>query len=259
MERGYSAVVVDIHNHILPGIDDGPKSMDEALLLVKNAEENGVTHIIATPHLNDKYCTNAQVIKEAIVELRRAIAKSNISIEVLLGQEIHFYKAMNVDKTNELVTLGDNGNYLLLELPNDHLPHYTFELLFRLLQKGYLPIIPHPERNVVLRKKKQKVYELVEKGAFIQVTASSVIGIDGYAAKRFTNDLIKHNLVHFIASDAHHHEEYPFLLVQAYQEVRKRFSERQSIYFIENAKHVKNGTALHTLPPIPFKKWKESY
>lgn len=252
-------MIVDIHNHILPGIDDGPKLMEEALLLVKNAEANGVTHIIATPHLNDKYYTNALVIKEAVDELRRAISLNQLPIEVLLGQEIHFYNAMNVDKTNEFVTLGDNGNYLLLELPNDHLPHYTFELLFRLLQKGYLPIIPHPERNVVLRKKKQKVYELVEKGALIQVTASSVIGIDGYAAKRFTNDLIKHNLVHFIASDAHHHEAYPFLLVQAYQEVRKRFSDRQLSYFMENAKRVINGTALYALPPIPFKKWKESY
>ncbi|MFJ7971644.1 tyrosine-protein phosphatase [Psychrobacillus sp. NPDC096389] len=247
-------MIVDIHNHILPGLDDGAQTMEDAILLAANAVENGVTHIIATPHHNEKYWNDPKQIKEAVLNLTREIALKKIPIKILPGQEINFYNGMHGDIGDQLLTLANSGKYILIEFPNYQLPSFLFDILFQIQLKGFIPIIVHPERNLVLRKNKQLVYELVTKGALIQITASSLIGVDGFKIKKYTRDLLNHNLVHFISSDSHHHLSRPFLLKEAYQYVQKKFSEKLLTYFIENAKHVLFGTEFQPLTPIGFKK-----
>lgn len=246
-------MIVDIHNHILPGLDDGPKSMDEAILLVKNAAANGVTQIIATPHRNSTYSNDVTEIKEAVKNLNEEIALEDIPVEVFIGQEIHLTNFLDMDKMGELLTLAGSGKYILVELPDDHFPLFTYDVIFQLQLKGYIPIIPHPERNVILRRRKEMLYELVTKGVLVQITASSLIGKQGRTKKNYSIDLIKHNLVHFIASDAHECKHRPFLIETAYKFIDKKFSTNKRNYFIDNARHVLFGTEFKPLPPIGFK------
>ncbi|MBB4824905.1 protein-tyrosine phosphatase [Sporosarcina luteola] len=245
-------MIVDIHNHVLPGLDDGAQSMEEAILLVRNAAEEGVTHIIATPHQNGMYTNDASRILKAVEELNREIANTNIAIEVLPGQEVHFFSCMDADKSGELVTLANKGKHILVELPDDHFPLFTYDVLFQLQLKGYTPILAHPERNRILRNRKQKLYELVAKGVLIQLSASTVVGKKGRSAKRYAEELMEHRLVHFISSDAHDPIDRPFALGKAYQHIRKRFSVDVEDYFKRNAKCVVEGDECKPLPPIDF-------
>ncbi|QFF99875.1 hypothetical protein PB01_14155 [Psychrobacillus glaciei] len=248
-------MLVDIHNHILPGLDDGAQSMEEAILLAANAVANGVTHIIATPHhLNGKYMNSSIVVKEAVASIFRELSNKNIPVKILPGQEIHLTPNILEDLDNNLLTLANSGKYILIELPYNHIPAQTLESFYQIQLKGYIPIIAHPERNSELRRNKQLLYEFVNKGALIQITASSLIGANGRSLKMYTKKLIKHNLVHFISSDAHHYVKRPFLLKKAYQYVEKKFSESHVTYFSENAKHVLFGTEFLPLPPVGFKK-----
>jgi protein-tyrosine phosphatase len=246
-------VLVDIHNHILPGLDDGAQSMEEAILLAADAVANGVTHIIATPHhLNRNYMNSSLEVKEAAATLYRELSRKNIPVKILPGQEIHLTANILEELDNNLLTLANSGKYILIELPNNHIPSYTLEFFYQIQLKGYIPIIAHPERNSVLRRNKQLLYEFVCKGALIQITASSLIGVNGRSLKKYTNLLIKHNLVHFISSDAHHYLKRPFLLNKANNYIKKNFSLDLVTYYIENAKHVIFGTEFLPLPPIKF-------
>ncbi|KOO51982.1 tyrosine-protein phosphatase [Viridibacillus arvi] len=248
-------MLVDIHNHILPGLDDGPKSIEEAVLLAENAVSNGITHIIATPHHHDgKYMNPSSVVEEAVVNLNKELDERLIPLEILPGQETHIYNTLIADLNNDLITLANSGKYILIELPINHIPPFTFDILFQIQLKGFIPIIVHPERNMVFRKDKQKLYDLVNKGTLVQVTASSLIGVNGRAIKKYIKYLIKHNIVHFISSDAHHYLKRPFLLKAAYQYIREKFSEGHVSYYSENAKHVINGTSFQPKRPISFKK-----
>ena len=246
-------MLVDIHNHILPGLDDGAQSMEEAILLAADAVANGVTHIIATPHhLNRNYMNSSLEVKEAAATLYRELSRKNIPVKILPGQEIHLTANILEELDNNLLTLANSGKYILIELPNNHIPSYTLEFFYQIQLKGYIPIIAHPERNSVLRRNKQLLYEFVCKGALIQITASSLIGVNGRSLKKYTNLLIKHNLVHFISSDAHHYLKRPFLLNKANNYIKKNFSLDLVTYYIENAKHVIFGTEFLPLPPIKF-------
>ncbi|MEK5481726.1 tyrosine-protein phosphatase [Viridibacillus sp. FSL R5-0888] len=251
-------MLVDIHNHILPGLDDGPKSIEEALLLATDAVENGITHIIATPHHHDgKYMNSSSVVEEAVFNFNKELYERSIPLEILPGQETHIYNSLISDLNKDLLTLANSGKYILIELPINHIPTYTFDILFQIQLKGYIPIIVHPERNMVFRKDKQKLYDIVNKGSLVQVTASSLIGVNGRAIKRYIKYLVKHNIVHFISSDSHHHIKRPFLLKAAYQYVREKFSEGLVSYYSENAKHVINGTSFQPKRPISFKKGRD--
>lgn len=249
-------MLVDIHNHILPGLDDGPESLEKALLLAENAVANGITHVIATPHhLSTKYRNSSLKVKEAIASLYRELSQRNIHLKILPGQEIHLSVNVLEELENDLLTLANSGKYLLIELPNSYIPTHTLEVIYKIQLKGYIPIIVHPERNIVLRKNKQLLYEYVCKGALIQITASSLLGLDGRSLKKCTKELIKHNLVHFISSDAHHYLKRPFLLKNAFEYVKKEFSESHLIYFCENSSHIVYGNEINPLPPISFKNY----
>lgn len=247
-------MLVDIHNHILPGLDDGPESIEEAILLAKNAVANGVTHVIATPHhTNRKYVNPPLTVKQATKWLNAALLEQSIPLHISCGQEIYFHNDMLHDIEVNLLTLGGKGTYILLELPSNYFPAFIFDVLLELQFSGYIPIIVHPERCGFLKKDKQLGYELVRRGALFQVNASTIVGANGLSMKKFAKELIKHNLVHFIASDAHHYKNRPFLIKDAYKYIQTKFSAQYVTYFMHNAKHVLEGSHLQPIPPIGFK------
>jgi protein-tyrosine phosphatase len=242
-------MIVDIHNHILPGLDDGPKNWEETISLAKQAVETGINHVIATPHHKhvhrEHFYENDHLnIVEQVKKANKMLKEKKIPLTVYPGLEIHLYEEIlnELDtKLESFLTLNDNGKFLLIELPCHYYPSHTEEALKGIQKKGFIPIIAHPERNRVLRSNPEKIYSLVQEGALVQITAGSVTGQHGRRLKNFSLHLLDHELVHFVASDAHHHIRRKFELVSSYEYINGNFSIELSRYLKDNAVHILEG------------------
>lgn len=231
-------MLVDIHNHILPGLDDGAATLDHSLLLIANAAANGINHIIATPHQDETYKNKSSTVYTKVREMNALLLEKNIPVTLYAGMEILLNESI---LDNHLLTLANSGKYLLIELPNNYLPPYLFDVIYKLQLKGLIPIIAHPEKNPFLMKNKDKVLEIVARGALLQITAGSILGKNGRKIKAFSKQLIKEQFVHFVASDAHSLRHRPFLLAKAYEHIEHIYGSDLVDYFKENAKHVLIG------------------
>lgn len=251
--KGVKLIIVDIHNHVLPGLDDGPTNVEEAIELAGNAVANGITHLIATPHHgNGNFNNNGPTIKYLVNKLNEHLKRAQMPITILEGMQVHLTERLLSGIPENLVTLAGSGKYLLIELPENEIPHYTAEVFFKMQLQGYIPIISHPERHTAIRKDPNRLFELVKWGAFVQINASSLKGGNGRGLQKFTLKLCKHRLVHFMASDAHNPTQKPFLLPSAYIYMQRKTSLKFVDYLKKNAEHVLKGTEFHPLPPIRF-------
>jgi protein-tyrosine phosphatase len=177
--------MVDIHCHILPGIDDGAKTVEDSIIMARHAEKEGIHTIIATPHLNSQYNNRKDLILERVESLNQSLQESRVNVRILAGQEPRIYGELIEDfERNEIQTL-NNSQYLFIEFPSNHVPRYTEKLLFDIQMKGLTPIIVHPERNLELMEQPEILYRLVDKGALTQVTASSLCGYFGKKNQKF--------------------------------------------------------------------------
>jgi len=208
--------MIDLHCHLLPGIDDGPKDMDAALALARQAVDDGITHAIVTPHIHHGRWENSIAgIAEAVAEFRVALKTANIPLtlgaagEVRIGPEI-----LSMLPANELPFLGqfDGRRVLLLELPHSHIPPGTDKIIAWLLKQNVLPMIAHPERNKDVLRRFDKIQPLIELGCLFQVTAGSVCGQFGEAAQERAEQLLEQGVVTVLASDAHHVGRRPAIL-----------------------------------------------
>lgn len=242
--------MIDLHCHILDGIDDGAQDMDASMNMIKHAVNEGITRIIATPHhKNGKYENVASSIKDKVIELNKKIKEQNLPIEILAGQEPRIYGELLEDYENgEILTL-NHSKYLFIELPSNHVPRYTQKLLFDIQLAGLIPIIVHPERNSEIIENPSILYKLVGQGAATQITASSVTGHFGKKIKKFSLQLIEVGQAHFIASDAHNLSGRTFRLREAYNEIEKEFGLEVVYLLQENAELVvENQTILRQAP-----------
>lgn len=248
--------MIDIHCHILPGIDDGAKDLNDSLIMAKHAANEGIHTIIATPHLNHHYDNRKSLIETKVVELNKALQEENIDIEILVGQEPRIYGEILADyEKNEIQTL-NNSQYLFIEFPSSQVPGYTEKLLFDIQMKGLTPIIVHPERNAELMERPEKLYNLVQKGALTQVTASSLGGYFGKKIKTFSEQLIEANLTHFIASDAHNVGNRSFKMSEAFHLIEKTYGNDYVYLFKENAELLVEGKNIMKEIPEQVKKKK---
>lgn len=235
--------MIDIHSHILPGVDDGPKTMEQSLEMAKLALEDGITTIIATPHhLNGSYENTKDSIFIEVDKLNEALNKAQIPLKVLPGQETRIYGEMveNI-KDGEILTLNNSNQYVFVELPSNHVPRYTNQLLYDIQLLGLTPIIVHPERNAELIETPDLLYKLVKNGSLTQVTAASLTGHFGKKIKKFSNELIHFNLTHFVASDAHNTTSRSFKLREAMEQVEKEFDQSTRFLLQENAEILVQG------------------
>ncbi|MEC0344802.1 tyrosine-protein phosphatase [Peribacillus frigoritolerans] len=248
--------MIDIHCHILPGVDDGSVDMKESLNMARKAVEAGITDIFATPHhLNEKYVNFKKDIINRAVRLNESLRQNNIPLIIHLGQEVRIHRDIFTSlEKEEILTLNDNGKYLLLELPSGRVPTYTQEVIYELLLKGITPIIVHPERNKELIENHKLLFELVQEGALTQLTSSSIIGLFGKNVKSFSNKIIDHNLAHFIATDAHDIGSRGFTLQQAYETITKAYGIERTFYFKENVEQLLKDQSPVVDKPVPFKK-----
>ncbi|MFE4704825.1 tyrosine-protein phosphatase [Peribacillus simplex] len=248
--------MIDIHCHILPGVDDGSADMNESMYMARKAVEAGITHIFATPHhLNEKYVNVKDDIINGAVRLNESLQQNNIPITIHLGQEVRIHRDIFTSlEKEEILTLDDNCTYLLLELPSGRVPIYTQEVIYELLLKGITPIIVHPERNKELNENHKLLFELVQEGALTQLTSGSIIGSFGKSIQSFSKKIIEHNLAHFIATDAHNTGSRGFTLQQAYETITKAHGIDRTFYFKENAEHLLKDQSPDVDKPVPFKK-----
>ncbi|MGB9595238.1 MAG: tyrosine-protein phosphatase [Candidatus Poribacteria bacterium] len=197
--------MVDIHSHILPGIDDGAKNIQESFVMLKNAFNAGVEVIVATPHLVGRI-SDADVQKrdELINEMQTVADKNAIEIQIKPGYECYISPEMN-DLGEKLFefTINKNGKYILLELPMQSIPYFADETLVRIKKQGITPIIAHPERNIAIMNNPKILQGFIEKGYLAQLNAGSILGYYGNSVKNVAKTFLRHNYINVVASDIH--------------------------------------------------------
>jgi protein-tyrosine phosphatase len=193
--------MVDIHCHILPGIDDGSHSWEMTAEMCRMAGEDGITHIVATPHANHRYPYHRERYTEMLGQLHDSAGGK---LTFSLGCDFHFSYENVRDAFDHprRYTIGDT-QYLLIEFSDYGIPPSVKDDIFTLRSRGIVPIITHPERNQVLLKKPTAVLALVEQGCLVQVTANAVTGAWGKASQKMVQWLLERDAIHIVASDAH--------------------------------------------------------
>ncbi|MBI4373189.1 MAG: hypothetical protein HY585_05665 [Candidatus Omnitrophica bacterium] len=222
--------MIDLHSHILPSLDDGAHSWEEAISMCQMAWEDGIQIIAATPHfLNGVYDVDVAAITVQCEELRDRLRRENVPIEVVQGAEI--YSCVNLPKllkAESILTLGGGGCYFLLEFPHSIVPPNAEQLIFELALKGLIPVIAHPERNLHIQGDTAILERLVSQGAFCQVTAMSLTGAFGRRAEECVYQLLEKGCVHLVASDAHGTHARPPILSEARRHVLKYAGARRA-------------------------------
>lgn len=231
--------MIDIHNHILVDVDDGPKNKEEMLKLLKQAKDEGVTEIIATPHhLSPTFNNENKIVERKLNEILDLDEVKEMGIKIYPGQEIRISDQIILQlEKGEAIGL-NHSKYLLIEFPSGGVPHYTDRLFFELQSKGYVPIIAHPERNKEISQNLDVLFDLVNGGALSQLTSASLIGKHGKKLQKISIQMIENNLVHFIASDAHHDTNRPFVLESLFNDKKLNKYQEQIKQLINNAQQV---------------------
>jgi len=235
--------VVDIHCHILPEVDDGPKSWDVAEAMCRMAAADGIEHIVATPHANDRYFYDREYLSALLAELQSRIGERP---RLSIGCDFHlsFENMQSALEKPDGFRIGGT-RYLLVEFSNFSIPPQVDEWFAAMCQAGSVPIITHPERNPILQGEPQRVLQWVELGCTVQVTASVFTGSWGARSRQVAEWLLQRNAVHFLASDAHDTERRPPLLSAARRAVSKQFGEGMAQALFEtNPRAVVNDAPL---------------
>ena len=196
--------MIDIHAHILPGLDDGAETTDESLRMIRQAIDVGVEVICATPHVLDGVTSSFQEkIGRTFQLLCSQVQKEKLKIRLVLGSEIYVRQDVHCLARFNFFSLNQSGRYILLELPPRHLPPNLDQLVHNLRVGGIVPIIAHPERSIAEKSQLKEIERLKRLGALTQINAGSLLGQFGKAPKRAAEYLLSRDLVHIMASDAH--------------------------------------------------------
>ncbi|MGI2243921.1 tyrosine-protein phosphatase [Staphylococcus cohnii] len=230
--------MIDIHNHILWDVDDGPKTIENSIEMAKQAVELGISHIITTPHYYPgKYEISKNQIRSQARILNSKLVELNIPIKLKVGQEVYFNETLFEDLDFGHIAPIEGTRYILIEMSFIEIPLYAFEFLLKLVEQGYKPIIAHPERYNSIQQNLYILDRLVDIGCLLQMNAGSLLGIHGKPAKKAAKFMIKNYKLHIIGSDAHNTTNRPFLIEKVYKKIHsKEFKE----YLIENTKCIWN-------------------
>lgn len=246
--------MIDIHSHILPGMDDGATTEEDSIAMAKAAVNEGISTIIATPHHRNRMFDNyKQDIETSVSILNELLKEENIPLTVVPGQEVRIYGEILEDfEKGDIQTL-HHSKYVLIEFPTGEVPQYAEKLLYDMQIAGLLPIIAHPERNQELLENPDRMYELIRVGALAQVTAASLLGKFGKEIEQFSYQLIEANLIHFIASDAHNTSSRGFYMKEAYDRIKDVYGVETYYMFLENSQLLLDDSNVNRFEPSRIK------
>jgi protein-tyrosine phosphatase len=237
--------VVDIHSHILPEVDDGPKTWDMCVAMCRTAAADGITHMVATPHANDRYHYDRSYLQGLVAHLQGLIGSAP---KIILGCDFH----LSIDNIQDALVnpgryvIGDT-RYLLVEFSNYSVPQQTTDSFLKLGDCGLTPIITHPERNPILRESPQRVAEWAEQGFIIQMTGSALTGFWGERTRRAALWLLERQAVHVLATDAHDTEKRVPILSTAREAAAEICGEDVAEALVET-----NPRAIISNQPLPY-------
>ncbi len=197
-------VMVDLHHHLLPGLDDGSPDLRTSVEMARIAEAEGITHVVCTPHASSRYAFDPKKNADLASELRESLRTAGVHLTLGLGCDFH----ISYDNVQDALAHPDRysinaHDYLLIELPDFSLAPNLPETFYELRLRGMIPILTHPERNPTLQRDPGRLLPWLRDGMLCQVTAGSVLGHMGKEAERFARRMLKNRWVHFIATDAH--------------------------------------------------------
>lgn len=216
--------MVDIHHHLLPGLDDGSDTIETSVAMAKLAAADGITHIVCTPHANGQYRFDPVVNREKTTELRTRLADENIPITLGSGCDFHlsFDNVTGAKRDPSRYSINGLG-YLLVEPPDYGIPPGLTETFYELELAGLTPILTHPERNPTLQAEPERMRPWLRGGLLVQVTADSLTGHKGRRAERMAHMLLQKRWVHFLATDAHNTTSRPPHMREAHDLVANRY------------------------------------
>jgi len=249
--------MIDIHTHILSGFDDGARTIEESLAMVRAAAESGTTDIVASPHSNLEYEFDPELVDQKIAELQTACGGI---IRIHRGCDFHLHYDNIQEALAEPSRFTINGkSYLLVEFSDLMVARSIGDVFHQMRLASMVPVITHPERNALLQQRIEQLRAWVAGGCCLQVTGQSLLGRFGRRAKAFADELLKQDLVHFIASDAHDPEDRPARLDVAYGYLEKKYGrERAERLCVMNPKAVIHGEPLPEVDlesSAPPRKW----
>ena len=205
--------MIDLHCHLFPGIDDGPRELDESIELAKLAIENGITHAVVTPHIiPGRYDNDLFSIRTAYQAFKQVLLENDINLNIGMAAEVRLGPEIFIlFEEGRLPYLGkfEGRKVLLLEFPYDHIPPGSDKMIKWLFDRNIVPMIAHPERNRDILRKISKLQTFVDAGCLLQVTASSLVGNFGPESQKCVKTMLEKGWVTILASDAHNLHKRP--------------------------------------------------
>jgi protein-tyrosine phosphatase len=252
--------MIDLHCHILPGVDDGAVDIEESIEMARQAIDDGIRILVATPHtLNGVYSNFSDEVDDRVAALQKVFSKNDIHIKLYPGSEIHLcFQMADQVLSGKVATLNNSGRYALIEFPFQTIPAAYKDEIFQLKLNNITPIIAHPERNLICQNQFDIFYELISLGCLIQITAMSVTGELGEEPMECAHKLLDLRLAHIIASDAHSANTRPAILSPALEIASQIMGNEQEAraLVIERPEAILAGQSVEMPEPRrPRKKW----
>ena len=245
--------MIDLHCHLLPGIDDGPTTLDVSLAMARCAVDDGITFTACTPHIYPGlYENNRAGIEAAVDALRAALAEAGIPLQLGTGADTHLAPDLvGGIRTGRVPTI-NGSRYLLLEPPHHVAPPRFDESVFNLMAAGVVPVITHPERLSWIETHYSVFTDLVKQGAWMQLTAGSLTGRFGRRPKYWAERMLDEGLVHIIATDSHHIDKRPPLLAEGREAAAARVGAEEAMHMVlTRPQGILDDLPPGQLPPLP--------
>ncbi|MDT2459456.1 tyrosine-protein phosphatase [Enterococcus avium] len=238
--------MIDLHSHILPGVDDGAQTLEDSLEMARKAISQGITHLMCTPHHNNgKYNNPAEEVIQGVADLQRELDQRGLELTLLEGQEVRLTEfLLSAIKRDEILFTDLDNTYLLIEFPTNEIPIYAEQMFYHLLNQGHVPVIVHPERNAVFREDPNRLVSFLEMGTLTQLTAPSIVGIFGSEIQQTAELMLEHNMLYMVASDAHNLRYRTFLMKEAYEKIEKIGGKEMVATMQQMAKDLVNGDSV---------------
>lgn len=247
--------MIDIHCHIVSGLDDGSKSLEQSIEMAKIASNDGIRKIINTSHyhLDSKFVVGKE-IEEKVNNFNNILKEQGIDLEILIGNELYYTNEL-MNRIDELDFYSLNkSKYILIEFSPSNFPDNIEDIIYEFKIRNYIPILAHVERYEKIVKDPNKIYEYIKAGALIQINSNSITGKSGKEIQNICNILIRNNMVHFVATDAHSSNSRKPVLNNSYKYVEDKLGKQKAKeIFYDNPQKLISDEHILIKEPIRYK------